>query len=320
MLPVALGYDLSAARYDALVGPSYADQVSHLLDRVVIRPDAAVLDVGCGTGIALLEALRRVPRPRAAVGVDASPQMIARARAKAAALGVPAVFLVGCAERLPFPNAAFDLVICNSALHWFADRAGAVAEMARVLAPSGHLLLIAATPPCCAEWIALLDAVSRRVLGRPQPPFPWMFPTAAEVAACLRAAGLVALHLEARHWRTPVGDPIRFVQAISAAMPTWQAGLTPQEAGRMQAALTLAVSRLGPGWQVTWAAVEAIALRPGVFVRFPQRAPAALGAAPALAGPAAGRTARGREGGGGAWRPPARQRPPGRVQWRVGAP
>lgn len=259
-----LGYDLTAPRYDALVGASYAAQIGRLLDLIPPLPGAAILDVGCGTGVALFEAIRRLGPPRLAVGIDASPEMVRRAQAKAAALGIPARFLAAPAERLPFPSASFDVVISNSALHWFADRAGAVAEMARVLRPGGHLLLVAAVQPCCAEWLALLDAVGRRVLGRPQPAVLHALPTPAEVAAHLAAAGLVVPHLDARLWREAAGDPVRFVHAISTAMPVWQVGLAPLELALMEQALIDAVRRLGPGWTVTWAAVEAVATRPAV--------------------------------------------------------
>lgn len=313
-----LGYDLSAPTYDALVGPSYAAQIGRLLDRVPLRPGAAILDVGCGTGVALFEAIRRVGQPAVAIGIDASPEMIRRARMKAAMAGVPAQFLAAPAERLPFPAAAFDLVISNSALHWFADRGGAVAEMARVLRPGGHLLLVAAVQPCCLEWLALVDAVSLRLLGRPQPPVLHLLPTADEIQRHLAAAGLLTLDFQARRWQEPVGEPARFMRAISTAMPTWQIGLSAAQIAHMEAALTDALRRLGPGWNVTWAAVEATATRPAVLAvpltpifsapplpspgvvalptaaKMPTSAALALAAAAAAPGPAA------------VWRPDAR--------------
>jgi ubiquinone/menaquinone biosynthesis C-methylase UbiE len=106
----------------------------------VLPPDAdwRVLDVGCGTGTGLapyLDAGCDVS------GVDVSPAMLEQARRR---LGdVPSLELTG-GDVLPFDDHRFDLVTTSMVLHEVAaeDRAGVLAEMARVTNPAGRLLLI----------------------------------------------------------------------------------------------------------------------------------------------------------------------------------
>ena len=97
---------------------------------------ALVLDYGCGEGD-----FSRILASRGArvFGIDISPKLIEQARASAARLGpkggVPG-FLVGDAHHTPFPDAMFDYVFGNGALHHL-DLEGALSEIARVLKPGG---------------------------------------------------------------------------------------------------------------------------------------------------------------------------------------
>lgn len=101
-----------------------------------------VLDVGCGGG-ALLDLYRH--RGCEVTGVDLSPAMLTRARKR---LGEDANLQTCDATQLPFADASFDLVTTMLVLHEMSDdsRASAVAEMRRVLAPDGHVLVIDFAP------------------------------------------------------------------------------------------------------------------------------------------------------------------------------
>jgi ubiquinone/menaquinone biosynthesis C-methylase UbiE len=137
----------SKVDYDA-VAPSYDHRyrdfgfpgtLNALEEIVTRRPGLRVLEVGCGTGqwLALLR-----ERSALVAGLDGSPGMLERARER-----LPGADLRhGSAERLPWPDAAFDLVLCNNALHHFPDKPGFVSEAARVLAPGGELLVIGFDP------------------------------------------------------------------------------------------------------------------------------------------------------------------------------
>src|SRR5262249_1794152 len=77
-------------------------------EQLRLRPGDAVLDVGCGAGISLLEMADVVGPSGRLVGLDASETMIAAARQRAVATGAPASFEVGDAQALPFAEATFD--------------------------------------------------------------------------------------------------------------------------------------------------------------------------------------------------------------------
>lgn len=114
-----------------------AGQVERRLRTVDPRPGQRLLDVGCGNGAAVIRAARALGLD--AVGVDVDPGQIAAAEDAAAGLaGVR--FLVADAASLPFADGEFDLVHTSKTTHHIRDWPQALAEMARVLGPGGHLL------------------------------------------------------------------------------------------------------------------------------------------------------------------------------------
>jgi len=75
-------------------------------------------------------------------GIDMTPEMLARARASAAEMGAANVeFVEGEAERLPFPDESFDVVISNGVIDLVPDKDAVFAEIFRVLAPGGRIQL-----------------------------------------------------------------------------------------------------------------------------------------------------------------------------------
>jgi ubiquinone/menaquinone biosynthesis C-methylase UbiE len=137
-----------AARYDLLVWlvtlgreRVFREKVLHLAR---LEPGESVLDVGCGTGTLAITAKRHVGPPGTVHGMDASPQMIARAGKKARKAGVEVVFKNAVAEALPFPDAQFDVVMTTVMLHHLPRNARQqrAAEMRRVLKPGGRVLAV----------------------------------------------------------------------------------------------------------------------------------------------------------------------------------
>ena len=98
-----------------------------------------ILDAGCGTGYLLGRLAARAPHAEALAGIDAAPAMIEVATGVAADDRLR--FVVGTAERLPWPAASFDLVVSTTSFDHWADQGAGLAECARVLAPGGGLVL-----------------------------------------------------------------------------------------------------------------------------------------------------------------------------------
>ena len=102
-----------------------------------------VLDVACEAGALVLDVAPRVER---AVGVDLSEGMleIARSRLLAARNAdrlANVEFLLGSSDALPFDDGSFTALVCTTALHHFPDPQRSIDEMARVLEPSGRLVI-----------------------------------------------------------------------------------------------------------------------------------------------------------------------------------
>jgi ubiquinone/menaquinone biosynthesis C-methylase UbiE len=172
---------------------------------------ASVLDVGCGTGSLLCLAGRRFPDARLA-GVDAAAEMIKQAHADGAE------FRHAPAERLPFADAGFDLVTSTMSFHHWKDQRQGIAEIARVLAPGGVLVI---ADYFATAWLRPLLALLRR-RDRVH--------TRAEVDGMLAAAGLAVagwrrifeldplMLVRDRQGRSAIGT-LGFVFAVCARKP-----------------------------------------------------------------------------------------------------
>ena len=107
-----------------------------------VYPGDAVLDIGCGVGVdTLIAALLAGPQGRV-LGLDATPEMIAKARENLALTGLNHVaFEVGPAESLLFPDNNFDVVISNGVFNLTLNKEQALREAHRVLKPGGRLMV-----------------------------------------------------------------------------------------------------------------------------------------------------------------------------------
>jgi demethylmenaquinone methyltransferase / 2-methoxy-6-polyprenyl-1,4-benzoquinol methylase len=139
-----------------------------LVDRIAPRSGERILDVATGTGLVAAELLRRADCT--VVGIDQSPQMLGRARARFAGVSTSRVELVeGQAEQLPFADQSFDALSVTYLLRYVDDPAATVAELARVVRPGGRVasLEFGVPPwaPARAAWRLYTD-VGLPALGR----------------------------------------------------------------------------------------------------------------------------------------------------------
>jgi ubiquinone/menaquinone biosynthesis C-methylase UbiE len=144
-----VGAVLHAPRsYDLMLGLMFMGHERRFREKLLslasLRRGELVLDVGCGTGSLAILAREQVGPGSAVRGIDASPEMIARARAKARRAGVEVEFRQAPAQALPFPDAQFDVVLSTLMFHHLprSARAQLASEVCRVLKPGGRFLVV----------------------------------------------------------------------------------------------------------------------------------------------------------------------------------
>jgi SAM-dependent methyltransferase len=111
----------------------------HLLGAVEPRPAERWLDIATGTGEIAVPAAKR---GASVTAIDIAPRLIERARERARDGGVDIALDVGDAERLPYPDAEFDVVTSAFGVMFTPDQRTAAAELARVTRPGGRLALL----------------------------------------------------------------------------------------------------------------------------------------------------------------------------------
>jgi len=139
-------HDSAAAAYDSKWGIDFGEvgreQVILKLTKALGRPPphyARSLEIGAGTGYFTLNMLRAGLIDRASCS-DISPGMLSTLQTNARRLGLHVDAVRLDAERLPFGDGSFDLVLGHAVLHHIPDLPRAFAEFVRVLAPGGTML------------------------------------------------------------------------------------------------------------------------------------------------------------------------------------
>jgi trans-aconitate methyltransferase len=155
-----------------------------VVDLLEPQPGERVLDLGCGTGHLTADIAERVGESGVAVGVDASAEMVDRARER-----YPDLRFTVADAREYAPDRPFDGVFSNAALHWIPrEDQSAVAERVAALLDPGDRFV--AELGGTGNVSAVVDATLAEVRERgSEAEHPWYFPTVGEHAAVLEAAG-----------------------------------------------------------------------------------------------------------------------------------
>lgn len=145
--PITENHDFHAPWSEELAqwySDNHGDHLSNRLtiEQAALRPEDKLLDIGCGSGTAVREAVQHLTVGEA-VGLDYSPAMVAIAHnqtedhPKAEQIR----FCEGSATDLPFPQNSFTVITAINSLHHWPDAGVGLKEVARVLQPGGRLLI-----------------------------------------------------------------------------------------------------------------------------------------------------------------------------------
>jgi ubiquinone/menaquinone biosynthesis C-methylase UbiE len=157
------GWDRAAAHYEQFWAEQLQPVHDALLASAALRLGERVLDVACGTGLVTLRAAGLVGTTGAVVGTDLSDTMVQAVRSEAARRGIAAQFLHMNAERLDFPDASFDVVLCALGLMYVPDPGRALAEMLRVVKPGGRVVVSVWGARGECGWAEIFPIVESRI-------------------------------------------------------------------------------------------------------------------------------------------------------------
>ncbi|BBY47432.1 SAM-dependent methyltransferase [Mycolicibacterium arabiense] len=203
-----------------------------------VEPGECVLDIGCGDGYLTRMIADEVPSG-IAVGVDASPRMIATAHAAAAERGSAARFAVADARRLPFTE-TFDAVVSFNALHWVPEQDQALSQIAAALKPGARatVQMVCAGPRPSLEAVAM--DVSRSTTWLPrfdgfEAPFVHVDPDDYGALAAHAGLSLSQLTVTDREW--DFGSAEAFARWCAVGTTGWTDRLDTGERDRFVADL-----------------------------------------------------------------------------------
>jgi len=141
------------------------DFLDWVLDHLDPRPGDAVVDIGCGRGSYHIPLVQR--GARVILALDTSAGMLSTSQQQANAHHLPVVAIEADAERIPAPDASYDLGMANHVLFHVGDVAAALRELRRVLKPGGRAVLSTAGANSSARLESLHREAAERLGYKP---------------------------------------------------------------------------------------------------------------------------------------------------------
>lgn len=205
-----------------LVPAVFAPWAPRVVGLANLQPGDCVLDLACGSGVVARTAAEEVGERGAVVAADLNPGMIAVARSLPVQRGVAIEWREADAGALPFADQAFDAVLCQLGLQFFADRSTAMREMYRVLRPGGRVVVMVWRGIERATGFAVLAAALELHIGPEAASImraPFSLGDAEELTSLIAAAGFERLDLRAETGAVRFATVARFVASYVAGSP-----------------------------------------------------------------------------------------------------
>ena len=197
-----------------LVTPLFRPWAELTLDEVKLAPGDRLLDIACGTGIVARVARERLGDGAYTVGIDASADMLAVARAVAPGID----WREGDAARLPLHDGEqFDVVVCQQGLQFFSDKPAAAAQMRRALSRGGRLAVATWRSDEEIPFFRELRRIAERHLG-PITDLRYGFGQAAPLEELLRDAGFQDVRSKTISRTIRFSGDTRFLQLNTMAL------------------------------------------------------------------------------------------------------
>jgi ubiquinone/menaquinone biosynthesis C-methylase UbiE len=239
----------AAQRYEQILVPTILGPAAGaLVAWSALSGGETVLDVGCGTGAAARLAVEQVGHQGRIVGVDINTGMIEIARSLSSANGTGIEWREASAYQLPLGGQSVDVVLCAQTLQFLDDRPAALAEMHRVLKPTGRL---AASLWCGIQespyFHLLVDAISRHIGEQTAAGLRAAFglSDAAELGTLLRAAGFQHIEMAIEQLELTLPRLEEFIPRHVSATPM-AAGYRAASPLVQQAVIQEVTERLAP--------------------------------------------------------------------------
>ena len=206
--------DWNADVYHRVSGPQVA-MAAAVLERLELRGDETVLDAGCGSGRVTRLLLERLPHGRV-IAVDASPDMVARARVELSGTSA-SVREADLAALTLAAGEQVDAAFSNATFHWVADHVALFAALASALRAGGRLSAQCGGEGNVAGVHALaLQAAADSGLGHRFAgwPRPWNFAGPEQTEGRLRAAGFEDVRCWLQAWPVAPDEPRAYLETV----------------------------------------------------------------------------------------------------------